>query len=89
MEGIRKGYFFGQRWYVKKRGLTLGWALSAPREVERSIGIRQLSYSTLVVVLSSRSLYSKFFFLHTREHEQNGRVHCVEASAKSKPHPPK
>lgn len=44
----------------------MGWALSAPREVERSIGIRQLSYSTLVVVLSSRSLYSKFVFLHTQ-----------------------
>ena len=38
-----------------------------PREVEMSIGIRKLSYSTLVVVISSHSLYSKFFFLHTQE----------------------
>ena len=124
-----KGVPVWSKMICKKKGFDIGagpdhikqcWVAKhqpkhpAPPEVESSIGIRQLSYSTLVVVLSSHSLYSKFFFLHTQainigmkfyhhgkkgifekpqkvcnsvrwkeEHEQDGRVHCVEASAKA------
>ena len=50
----------------EKKKVDIGAGPMRPREVESSIGIRKVSYSTLVVVISSRSLYSKFFFLNTR-----------------------